>query len=47
MENIIESTKTVYLDGDKYIRVYIVGCDTFEDIPAESYEDWKLLYGIA
>jgi hypothetical protein len=41
----IESTKKVYLDGKEYIRVFFSETNTFEDIPAQMYSDWKNALG--
>ena len=37
----IESTKSVYLDGIEYVRVFFVGSEYFDDVPADIFEDWK------
>lgn len=36
----IESTKTVWLDGVEYTRVFFVGSDYFEDIETVYYPVW-------
>ncbi len=46
MSKTIENTKTVYLDGDEYTRVYYANSDLFEDVPSEIYEEWKGLHAI-
>lgn len=41
----IESTKKVYLDGQEYIRVFFSETNTFEDIPAQMFSEWKNALG--
>jgi hypothetical protein len=39
-ESEIESKKVVWLDGEKYIRVFYANSQYFDDVLAESYTDW-------
>ncbi len=38
--NEIESTKSVWLDGVEYIRVFYVDSDYFDDVLASGYDTW-------
>jgi hypothetical protein len=38
---VIELTKKVYLDGQKYIRVFFKESVYFQDILAENFEVWR------
>ena len=41
----IERTKTVWLDGEKYIRVFYANSDFFDDVLAFAYNDWLAATG--
>ncbi len=40
MNELIESTKKVYLDGQCYIRVCLKNEQCFHDVPIEIFDEW-------